>query len=198
MMTEPSPPLKKLKFSVNEDEIEQRISVLSKSRSDLPYARQKSSLEAELTAFLAQLNFPKDIPSCRPPEIIKFLVGKDKTGRTKSKQRVFAKALKMLAKYNSSLLLRILGCLPGLPRIEGERSIQQPTFRYDSFLWTNRNAYHVTSHGQSGTDIQETKLPTYWTLPFSKKALSGNEDQSCSTTTQLDSFELSILRTYPG
>lgn len=83
MMTEPSPPLKKLKFSVNEDEIEQRISVLSKSRSDLPYARQKSSLEAELTAFLAQLNFPKDIPSCRPPEIIKFLVWKDKTGRTK-------------------------------------------------------------------------------------------------------------------
>ncbi|KAK3750715.1 hypothetical protein QZH41_017272, partial [Actinostola sp. cb2023] len=45
------------------------------------------------------------------------------------------------------------------------------TFRYDSALWTNRNPYHVTSHGQSGTDGRETKLPTYWTLPFTKLCL---------------------------
>jgi hypothetical protein len=80
---EPSTPLKKLKVSVDEDEIEQRLWGLSNCRNNMPYARQKSSLEAELLAVLAQLNCPKDIPSCRPSDIVKFLVWKDKTGRTK-------------------------------------------------------------------------------------------------------------------
>ncbi|KAK3699606.1 hypothetical protein QZH41_014315, partial [Actinostola sp. cb2023] len=45
-----------------------------------------------------------------------------------------------------------------------------PTFRYDSAFWRNKTPYHVTG-GQSGADHQETKLPTYWTLPFTRLCL---------------------------
>ncbi|KAK3750776.1 hypothetical protein QZH41_015319, partial [Actinostola sp. cb2023] len=44
------------------------------------------------------------------------------------------------------------------------------TFRYDSIFWKNKDS-HNDIGGQSGTDIQETKLPTYWTLPFTKLCL---------------------------
>ena len=40
-------------------------------------------MEAEFSAFLAALRPPKDIQSCRPPEIVKFLIWKDQAGRTK-------------------------------------------------------------------------------------------------------------------
>ena len=46
----------------------------------------------------------------------------------------------------------------------------QRTFHYDSHFWSNRNGYNFAG-GKTGFDSQETKLPTYWSTPFSKICL---------------------------
>ena len=46
----------------------------------------------------------------------------------------------------------------------------QRTFHYDSQFWSNRNGYNFAG-GKTGFDSQETKLPTYWSTPFSKICL---------------------------
>ena len=50
------------------------------------------------------------------------------------------------------------------------RSCFQPTFHYDSNLWSNKIDYNLPG-GETGLDAQETKLPTYWKTPFSKICL---------------------------
>ena len=47
---------------------------------------------------------------------------------------------------------------------------EQPTFLYDSALWTNRIAYNVPG-GSSLNASEATKLPTYWETPFSRICL---------------------------
>ncbi|XP_068759063.1 uncharacterized skeletal organic matrix protein 5-like [Montipora capricornis] len=44
------------------------------------------------------------------------------------------------------------------------------TFHYDSHLWSDVITYNLVA-GQTGFDMQETKLPTYWNTPFSKLCL---------------------------
>ncbi|KAL9961349.1 hypothetical protein ACROYT_G030267 [Oculina patagonica] len=44
------------------------------------------------------------------------------------------------------------------------------TFHFDSKFWTNKNDFNLPG-GQTGLDLQETKLPTYWNTPFSKICL---------------------------
>ncbi|XP_020605875.1 uncharacterized skeletal organic matrix protein 5-like [Orbicella faveolata] len=44
------------------------------------------------------------------------------------------------------------------------------TFHYNSHFWNDRKGYNLTA-GQTGFDTQETKLPTYWSTPFSKICL---------------------------
>ncbi|KXJ07832.1 putative skeletal organic matrix protein 5 [Exaiptasia diaphana] len=44
------------------------------------------------------------------------------------------------------------------------------TFPYSSAFWSNKKSYKLTN-GQSGVDDKETKLPTYWTLPFKSLCL---------------------------
>ena len=43
-------------------------------------------------------------------------------------------------------------------------------FHYDSSLWRNNEVFNPDG-AQTGFDIQETKLPTYWNTPFSKICL---------------------------
>ena len=53
----------------------------------------------------------------------------------------------------------------------------QRTFHYDSQFWNNRSAYNLRG-GKTGFDLQETKLPTFWTTSFSKICLGikiGNQ-----------------------
>ena len=50
------------------------------------------------------------------------------------------------------------------------RSCFQPTFHYDSNLWSNKIDYNLPG-GETGLDARETKLPTYWKTPFSKICL---------------------------
>ena len=47
-----------------------------------PYQRQKSALELQLLDFLATLSPPKDVSSCTSDDIIRFLISKDKPGKT--------------------------------------------------------------------------------------------------------------------
>ena len=47
-----------------------------------PYQRQKCALENQLSEFLGSLSPPKSISSCSVDDIIKFLISKDKSGRT--------------------------------------------------------------------------------------------------------------------
>ena len=49
-------------------------------------------------------------------------------------------------------------------------SLVQPTFAYDSALWTNKEPYNEAD-GLTGLDDKETKLPSYWTTPFTKICL---------------------------
>ena len=46
----------------------------------------------------------------------------------------------------------------------------QRTFHYNSHFWSDKNTYNLTG-GKTGFDQQETKLPTYWSTPFSKICL---------------------------
>ena len=50
------------------------------------------------------------------------------------------------------------------------RSCFQPTFHYNSNLWSNKIDCNLPG-GETGLDAQETKLPTYWKTPFSKICL---------------------------
>jgi len=47
---------------------------------------------------------------------------------------------------------------------------EEPTFHYDSNLWSNKAAFNI-SGGKTGLDDQENKLPTYWRTPFNKICL---------------------------
>jgi len=44
------------------------------------------------------------------------------------------------------------------------------TFDYHSNLWWNNESFNLEA-GKTGFDLQETKLPTYWSTPFSKICL---------------------------
>ena len=44
------------------------------------------------------------------------------------------------------------------------------TFHYDSILWSNNETFNLVG-GETGFDIQETKIPTYWNTSFSKICL---------------------------
>ncbi|XP_073249543.1 uncharacterized skeletal organic matrix protein 5-like [Porites lutea] len=52
-------------------------------------------------------------------------------------------------------------------KIDGKQS----TFQYYSRLWTNKKD-HYPSAGKTLLDHQETKLPTYWSTPFTKICLA--------------------------
>ena len=51
----------------------------------------------------------------------------------------------------------------------------QIIFHYDSQFWSNRSTYNLPG-GKTGFDLQETKLPTYWTTSFFKICLGTKID----------------------
>ncbi|KAL9954454.1 hypothetical protein ACROYT_G041995 [Oculina patagonica] len=50
------------------------------------------------------------------------------------------------------------------------------TFHYDSKFWKDRKTYNLEG-GKTGFDTQETKLPSYWSTPFSKICLGMKNGQ---------------------
>jgi len=51
-------------------------------------------------------------------------------------------------------------------KIDGNKN----TFHYNSTYWSDKNKYNLRG-GETGFDMQETKLPTYWNTSFSKICL---------------------------
>ena len=72
------PPQQPLEIDV--ESIESRIAQLFNKQS--AYERQKSQLIDQLCQFLASLPMPKDLMSASPHDLVRFLVWKDKSGKT--------------------------------------------------------------------------------------------------------------------
>ncbi|XP_078347810.1 uncharacterized protein LOC144632920 [Oculina patagonica] len=65
------------------------------------------------------------------------------------------------------------------------------TFHYNSEYWSNRAEYNLRG-GKTGFDSQETKLPTYWSTPFSKICLGMKIGQQLNFIT-INTTETSSL-----
>ena len=68
--------------AVDERAILERFQSFKSSVGHKSYQRQNSALEQQFSAFLASVFPPKSISSCTADEVIKFLIHKDKSGRT--------------------------------------------------------------------------------------------------------------------
>ena len=71
------------KVSLDFAAIDDRLEALQKVESDKPYQKQKSSLQRELERFLHSLSSPKSLLSATPQDLTRFLIWKDKGGKTK-------------------------------------------------------------------------------------------------------------------
>ena len=71
-------------FSVPLDVIalDDRLLQIASFSASSSYAKQKTSLQKELELFLSSLPFPKDISTATPRELCRFLVWKDRKGKT--------------------------------------------------------------------------------------------------------------------
>ena len=67
---------------VDETAIEERFDEFQSVFLSKPYKRQKSALEQQLFKFLGALSSPRTVTSCPTQDIVKFLISKDKSGRT--------------------------------------------------------------------------------------------------------------------
>ena len=70
------------KFKIDLEQLEARIKHLDSARASTAYQRQKSQLEAALSAFLASSQPRKSLFSATPRDIVRFLVWKDGKGKT--------------------------------------------------------------------------------------------------------------------
>ena len=67
---------------VDETAIQERFDEFQSVFRSKPYERQKSALERQLFKFLGALSLPRTVASCTAQDIVKFLISKDKSGRT--------------------------------------------------------------------------------------------------------------------
>ena len=72
----------------------------------------------------------------------------------------------------------------------------QKTFSYNANLWSNYETFNVVG-GETGFDTEETKLPTYWSTPFSKICLGmkipGDETTNFIVINQLADSLYSLI-----
>ncbi|KAK3698766.1 hypothetical protein QZH41_014521 [Actinostola sp. cb2023] len=71
------------KLPLNLPEIESRLDDLRAVNQGKPYQKQKSKLHKDIECFLFSLPTPKPLSSATPNDIIRFLVWKDRSGKTK-------------------------------------------------------------------------------------------------------------------
>lgn len=77
--------------TIDHAEIAKRFQEFTDVFKAKPYQRQKSALEQQLLDFLATLSPPKDVSSCTSDDIVKFLISKDKSGKTVLHSRLCSK-----------------------------------------------------------------------------------------------------------
>ena len=68
--------------SASEARIKQRIKELDELLNSSKYSKQKNNLATELTSFLETLSPPKDLLTAIPEDVRKFLIFKEKDGKT--------------------------------------------------------------------------------------------------------------------
>ncbi|XP_078351946.1 putative skeletal organic matrix protein 5 [Oculina patagonica] len=121
-------------------------------------------LQAKLESLMAMVN-KTSTPPAVPPSSCKEQYGRDNS----SKSQVFTL---MVGSRKIPVYCHMgnFGCGDGgwtlAMKIDGNKK----TFHYDSIFWSNRDAYNLAG-GKTGFDLQETKLPSYWSTPFSKICL---------------------------
>ena len=69
-------------FRVDESAIQERFKEFQSVMCSSPYQKQKSALELQLSQFLGALSPSRTVTSCTANDIVKFLISKDKSGRT--------------------------------------------------------------------------------------------------------------------
>ena len=67
---------------VDETSLQERFDECQSVFRSKPYERQKSALKPQLFKFLGALSPPRTVASCTAQDIVKFLISKDKSGRT--------------------------------------------------------------------------------------------------------------------
>ena len=71
----------------SDDRINQRIKDLDELLNTSKYSKQKNNLTIELTSFLENLSPPKDLLTAVPTDVRKFLIFKEKDGKTQLHER---------------------------------------------------------------------------------------------------------------
>ena len=89
--------------AIDHAEIAKRFQEFTDVFKAKPYQRQKSALEQQLLDFLATLSPPKDVSSCTSDDIVKFLISKDKSGKTVLHSRLY----KILTAYSLPHRIRL-------------------------------------------------------------------------------------------
>ena len=115
-----------------------------------PYQRQKTALEKQLSAFLSSISPPKTISSCTPDDTIKFLIYKDKSGRTAIHAPACSGAMclcsrRLAAGTIDSLLGKLRSTFNGLGRLEQTNPITHPRIKeYLKFVREEQAGLAVT------------------------------------------------------
>lgn len=71
------------KLKIDLSSVDKRLASIRAQRKSLPYERQKSALKKKLETFLGSLPSPKTLQSATPHDLTRFLVWKDRKGKTK-------------------------------------------------------------------------------------------------------------------
>ena len=117
--------------AVDEKAIRERFQSFNSSVAHKPYQCQKSPMELQFSAFLASVFPPKTISSCTVDDVIKFLIHKDKSGRTvvhaTECSRVLCRCPRRLAAGTvDSLLAKLRSIFNGLSRLDLANPVAHP------------------------------------------------------------------------
>ena len=120
--------------AVDEKAIQERFHCFKSSVGRKPYRRQKSALEQQFSTFLASVFPPKTISSCTADDVIRFLIHKDKSGRTvvhaSDCSKLPCKCPRRLAAGTvDSLLGKLRSILNGLGRLDLANPVAHPRVR---------------------------------------------------------------------
>ena len=115
-----------------------------------PYQRQKSALELQLSQGLGALSSPRTVTSCTANDIVKFLISKDKSGRTEAHSsscpRASCTSQKCLAAGSvDSLMSRLRTIFNNLGRLNDSNPVAHPLVkRYLKLVWQEQASLGIT------------------------------------------------------
>ena len=97
---------------MDEGAIQERFKEFQSVMCSNPYQRQESALEQQLSQFLGALSPPRTVISCTANDIVKFLIPKDKSGRTEVHSSSYPRASRTCPKrLEAGSADSLMGCL---------------------------------------------------------------------------------------